>query len=126
MAKTALYRHFDTTGRLLYVGISISAGTRTEQHRRASAWFEDVTRIEIQWHPNRAAAEAAEWKAIKNEKPLYNKAFSRKGWATPEAVIVLDKDFKPLCTEYMPLTEPRKRPVLKRRKATPDARNTHI
>jgi hypothetical protein len=69
---TALYRHFDHDGRLLYVGISLSAVTRTAQHRSRAPWFSQITRIEIEWHKSRSAAALAEKRAIKAERPLYN------------------------------------------------------
>lgn len=69
---TALYRHFDCDGRLLYVGVSLSAIKRTAQHRQRASWFTEITRIEIEWHTSRSAAELAEKRAIKAERPLYN------------------------------------------------------
>jgi hypothetical protein len=68
---TALYRHFDSDGRLLYVGISLSAIIRLAEHR-ASPWFDDIARVEIERHPTRKAALAAERKAIRDERPLHN------------------------------------------------------
>lgn len=78
MTKTALYRHFDEGGRLLYVGISLCAFQRTRQHGLTAPWFEDVERIEIEWFAARHEAEGAEWQAIKNEKPIYNKQFNKR------------------------------------------------
>lgn len=67
-----LYRHFDDTGRLLYVGISITALKRTMQHRGKSHWFREVCTITIEHFATRAQAEAAEIVAIQTEKPLHN------------------------------------------------------
>jgi hypothetical protein len=67
-----LYRHFDTAGVLLYVGISLSTLNRLAQHKTDSHWFEEIARIEIERHPSRAAALAAERKAIANENPRHN------------------------------------------------------
>jgi predicted GIY-YIG superfamily endonuclease len=69
---TALYRHFAVDGRLLYVGVSLGALKRTEQHRSGSAWFADVAAITLQWFPDREAALAAEALAIKAERPEWN------------------------------------------------------
>lgn len=69
---TALYRHFSADGRLLYVGISLQAVTRTMQHRNRARWYAEITRIDLEWFPSRSAAEHAEKLAIKAEKPLYN------------------------------------------------------
>lgn len=70
--RTALYRHFDAEGRLLYVGISLSAARRLEQHKSTAQWFSKIVRVEIQWHPSRMDALAAEASAIVNEHPLHN------------------------------------------------------
>jgi hypothetical protein len=59
MSKTALYRHFDASGQLLYVGISVSPFNRARQHNRASDWFASVVRIDIEWLDTRQAAEQA-------------------------------------------------------------------
>lgn len=88
--KTALYRHFDAAGQLLYVGVSLCAFQRTRQHGQSAPWFEDVTRIDIEWFASRSLAEAAEWRAIRNEKPLHNQTFNRKTPAPGDAIIVLD------------------------------------
>ena len=71
--ETALYRHFDADGQLLYVGISVNALIRLSQHRHAP-WFRTIARVEIEWHPTREAAEAAELAAIRMEGPVWNKA----------------------------------------------------
>ena len=72
--RTALYRHFDVEGRLLYVGISLNAVARLAQHRETAHWFGQIARIEVEWHESRMLAEAAERKAIKAERPAHNLA----------------------------------------------------
>jgi hypothetical protein len=67
-----LYRHYDSEGNLLYVGISIYAITRLYQHSIASLWFKQITRIEIQHYPDRDSVLKAEREAIVKEKPQYN------------------------------------------------------
>lgn len=69
-----LYRHFDATGRLLYVGISFSAIARAMQHRSDAEWWLQIARIEIVNYSSRAAALKAERAAIQEERPSYNKA----------------------------------------------------
>jgi excinuclease UvrABC nuclease subunit len=71
MTRTALYRHFDAAGQLLYVGISLNSIQRTAAHR-SKDWFELIARIEIIWLPTRAHALAAEAIAIARENPLWN------------------------------------------------------
>jgi len=67
-----LYRHFDATGRLLYVGISLSAIARLAEHRREAHWFNDIRRVDIQVFDTLREAAMAERIAIRNEHPLHN------------------------------------------------------
>ena len=72
-SKTALYRHYDKRGRLLYVGISLHTAVRLMGHKSQRAtWLYQVARIDIEWLPTRKAALAAERLAIKTEKPPHN------------------------------------------------------
>jgi predicted GIY-YIG superfamily endonuclease len=68
----ALYRFFDETGQLLYVGISVDPGRRFAQHRSDKTWWSEVVGITVQPMPSRAAALAAERAAIENERPQFN------------------------------------------------------
>jgi hypothetical protein len=68
---TSLYRHFDASGRLLYVGVSTNSIRRLKQHQR-SHWFLDIARVEIEHFTNRKKAETEEARAIATEKPLHN------------------------------------------------------
>lgn len=70
--RTALYRHFDADGALLYVGISLNSIKRTMQHRSGARWFEQIARITIEWLPSREEAEQAERNAIRSERPANN------------------------------------------------------
>ncbi|MGQ4661296.1 hypothetical protein [Lysobacter sp. F6437] len=76
--ETALYRHYDGRGALLYVGISLCAIYRLSQHRR-KPWSRQIARVSIEWHPTRSAALAAEKKAIKRERPIHNVIGARRG-----------------------------------------------
>lgn len=76
MARTALYRHYDKDGVLLYVGISMRVMERLSQHTQdtnRSYWFDQIAIQTIEWFETRAEAIEAERWAIINEKPLYNK-----------------------------------------------------
>ena len=75
--QTALYRHFNSVGRLLYVGISLDAVRRLMQHRQMKAWYTQIAKIELQWFDTRPEALRAERDAIKREHPLFNIAFSQ-------------------------------------------------
>lgn len=92
MRKTALYRHFDAAGGLLYVGISKDAGRRISEHSK-SDWFDAVERVEVEFYPTRDAALAAEKTAIRTERPAHNKTVGGmrravSGGATPLAQVL--------------------------------------
>lgn len=72
MDSTQLYRHWDESGTLLYVGISYSSLKRLRQHEKTARWFKLVKSVTIEQFSNRKEAEIAEMVAIKSEKPLYN------------------------------------------------------
>jgi excinuclease UvrABC nuclease subunit len=73
MARTyQLYRHFDKTGALLYVGLSLSVFSRTLTHRNKTRWFIDIATITVEHMADRTEAMAAEHKAINTENPKYN------------------------------------------------------
>lgn len=73
-----LYRHFDSEGALLYVGISLAAISRQCDHRRLAGWFWQVARIEIMGYETLIDAQIAERTAIYRERPLHNIAHARK------------------------------------------------
>ena len=77
--KNHLYRHFDRSGTLLYVGISLSALQRLGQHADHSHWYGSIARVDIEEFSTREEALAAEREAIQNEKPLHNIAHSGVG-----------------------------------------------
>lgn len=70
--RTALYRHFDADGRLLYVGISLSAIHRLSQHMAASSWADEIVSVTIVRFETREEAHAAEREAIRAEAPVHN------------------------------------------------------
>ncbi|MFG3136083.1 GIY-YIG nuclease family protein [Streptomyces sp. NPDC048211] len=72
LKRTALYRLRDASGQLLYVGMSNNLKTRWHQHSISKPWWHLVARRDIEWHPDRLTADAAETAAIATEGPLYN------------------------------------------------------
>jgi predicted GIY-YIG superfamily endonuclease len=68
----ALYRFYDRTDVLLYVGISLDLPARLRKHRREKTWWLEIANITIEPHDSRSDALAAETLAIETEKPLYN------------------------------------------------------
>jgi predicted GIY-YIG superfamily endonuclease len=69
---TYLYRHFDIDNNLLYVGITLYAKKRIQEHERNSHWFEKVSKITLEKVSSRKEALELEKIAIQNEKPLCN------------------------------------------------------
>jgi predicted GIY-YIG superfamily endonuclease len=73
--RTALYRLFDATDRLLYVGITNNPDFRLyEQHAKEKPWWGDVDqqRTRIVWYDDRPSALRCELAAIHDEKPIHN------------------------------------------------------
>lgn len=70
---TAVYRHFDDAGLLLYVGLSVNVAARMSAHSAGSEWFDRVARVEIEKHPTREDALNAEAVAIVIEAPRHNR-----------------------------------------------------
>lgn len=77
MTECALYRHFDASGALLYVGVCLDVVDRLGKHKHRSEWFTEIRTITIEWYPSKAEAEAAEDRAITEERPRYNMAGNR-------------------------------------------------
>lgn len=73
--ELTLYRFFDGSGRLLYIGQTISAWDRMRGHRVSSSFWPMVKRVDFEngCFANPAELAAAEVAAIKAERPVYNK-----------------------------------------------------
>lgn len=71
-SPTALYRHFDKNGKLLYVGISLSVVKRLGQHKLHAHWYMRIARIDVEWFNSREEASHAEMLAIQDENPECN------------------------------------------------------
>lgn len=71
-SRTALYRHFDAVGAVLYIGIATHPEKRAAQHRIESAWASKSHRVELEWFDTRREAMAAERAAIQAESPPFN------------------------------------------------------
>lgn len=71
--RTCLYRHYDASNVLLYVGIAKSPKARLACHRSTgSRWVPYAVREEQQWLDTRDEALHAERVAIANERPIFN------------------------------------------------------
>lgn len=73
----ALYRFYDDSGQLLYVGITANPGQRWTQHAHAKPWWHHVATVTLEQHPNREAVLAAERTAIITEQPRHNVVHAR-------------------------------------------------
>jgi len=70
-----VYRMFDTTGRLLYIGCTVNLLARVSAHAASKAgsyWFPLVARCESVEYPTHREALTAETFAIFDERPLFN------------------------------------------------------
>lgn len=73
--RTALYRLYDAEDRLLYLGITVNVKQRLPQHAMTKFWWHLVVRTDVEWHPNRRAAEDAERIATVTERPIYDGSY---------------------------------------------------
>jgi hypothetical protein len=69
----AVYRYFDSAGRLLYVGMTKRPGTRRTEHKMRSPWFGQMVRESIEWFPDIQTAGVEEQRAIETERPSHNR-----------------------------------------------------
>lgn len=70
--RTAVYRFWDASETLLYIGMTEDPDARFGNHESRKPWWPDVARKAIEWHDTRDLAEAAELDAIRTEHALYN------------------------------------------------------
>ncbi|GGX40372.1 GIY-YIG nuclease family protein [Streptomyces noursei] len=72
--RTALYRLYDASDRLLYVGISADPEKRWKGHSvYSSRWWKHVAKRVVEWHDDRYLALAHEYLAILRERPVHNR-----------------------------------------------------
>lgn len=74
----SLYRFFDDTDTLLYVGRTVDVRRRWREHERDKDWFAKVARVTRHVYPDAEALASAEREAIKKERPLHNVAHNAK------------------------------------------------
>jgi Nuclease subunit of the excinuclease complex len=102
--RTAVYRFYDKTGTVIYVGISNNPAVRLTQHAADKPWWGEVVTREIEWFPARQAAECEERRLIGALGPRWNrapgmpdpsstvdprKARKRPGWEPPAQMYAL-------------------------------------
>ncbi|MHC3450833.1 GIY-YIG nuclease family protein [Streptomyces prasinus] len=108
---TAVYRFFDKTGRLLYVGIAYDPAERWQHHAAKAKWWKEAVDNTIDWYDTRAEAERAEMTAIRYEKPIHNiignvvpyqRPPKKRGMKLPRKVPISDEiwvHYQELCAE---------------------------
>jgi len=72
MSGGYVYRAFDASGRLLYVGCSVDVDGRLNYHRDNASWWLFHDRIEVESFDTRDDAAEAEARAIATEHPRWN------------------------------------------------------
>lgn len=87
-----LYRFFDASGVLLYVGRTIDARSRFRSHERSKDWFHEVARIDRHVVNSAEELAAAEVAAIRSEGPRYNIQHSARSEVavTPRPSVAID------------------------------------
>lgn len=71
-----LYRFYDDTDRLLYVGVTMNPPRRFRTHEGTKVWWAEVSHIALESYLERSDVLAAEASAIRAEQPLYNVAMN--------------------------------------------------
>jgi predicted GIY-YIG superfamily endonuclease len=72
-AQHDLYRVYDADGNLLYVGASVDAFTRLDQHRNEhQPWWPSARTFTVTRYANGWTARYLEAVAIRDEEPIWN------------------------------------------------------
>lgn len=77
-----MYRLYDESDAVLYIGSAYEPAKRSRAHR-SKPWWPRVVRREDEWHPSREAAYVAETEAIKETLPPGNKISGPGAVAAP-------------------------------------------
>lgn len=84
-----VYRVFDATGRLIYIGSTRDIVSRFAQHERLSWWHSLIADVTTSPYPSEEAVRVAEELAIQEEQPAFNVRGTTNGPVlTPEDVEV--------------------------------------
>ncbi len=75
--RYTLYRFWDRSGLLLYIGITGDPETRWRTHGSQKTWWREVCRVTVEHFSDRLSLEAAEIAAIDAEAPKYNVTHNR-------------------------------------------------
>jgi len=70
-----VYRVMDAAGNLLYVGCSVNAFKRIQQHKAEhQPWFPDAASVDIEQYADFTSGRLVEALVIAEEKPIWNRA----------------------------------------------------
>jgi predicted GIY-YIG superfamily endonuclease len=83
---TALYRLYDASDDLLYIGITNNLAARFAQHAADKYWWPEVARKTAVLYGSREEALAEETRAIPVEQPVHNVAGREEKTASKQAV----------------------------------------
>ena len=92
-----VYRVYDATGRLLYIGSAKDLEQRMKNHRSLSCWHPLAEHVTAESYPDMASARAAEAAAIRAEQPVFNLAHTGR---YPARWLVTPEDVR-VCREWM-------------------------
>ena len=82
MSMHTLYRFYDASDTLLYIGITGNMPARMAQHRADKSWWPEVSVIRLEQFQSRAELQSAERESIRIERPKYNKVFNGQQHST--------------------------------------------
>jgi hypothetical protein len=85
-AKHVLYRFYDASGALLYVGITAKPIRRFRDHQKTKDWWIEVSNIRVENFSSRIELIYGERRAIVHEKPLYNITYNNHSEADAESL----------------------------------------
>jgi hypothetical protein len=86
-----LYRHFNASGDLLYVGMSLHVRARQAQHLKRAAWANTIYQIVIEPFASREELLEAEQLAIRTEFPKFNRVHNERQYEPLRAALPLTK-----------------------------------
>ncbi len=75
----AVYMFFNQEDQIIYIGVSQNPYQREREHKKTSAWFEHVARMEIQWCTTREKALKIEKARIRHYRPRFNTMHNKIG-----------------------------------------------
>jgi hypothetical protein len=89
-ARPGLYRHFDASGRLLYIGETENFWARSMDHLRLARWRHKIHALELE-PMSKAEAKELEPKAIAAELPLYNRTNHPENECKSKATLTFER-----------------------------------